>query len=313
MYQAFYGLVERPFDLSVNLKYFLMTAGHLEAVSNLEYGFSRGTGITLLLGEAGTGKTSVLQKVLTPLLDGTSDPPTRAVYINNPTLSPQEFVETLAHGFQLSLSAAASKSQFLRELEQTLIEHRANGATWILVVDEAQSLTDALLEEIRLLANFECEGEKLLRIVLAGQPALGPRLNEPGLLQLKQRIGLRCLLPALTLQEAAVYIARRITMAGGTPAHAFSREAVSMIHQRSCGIPRVINVICDNALLTGFAAGQRPVRAEIVLEVCADFDLREGLIGPPVAMPIPDPPVAEDEGSADRGRLTFLPVLARRR
>ena len=150
---------------------------------------------------------------------------------------------------------------------------RQQGVLTVLVGDEAQSLPDDLLEEVRLLANIETDTEKLLHVVLAGQPALGGRLNEPGFRQLKQRIGVRCVLPPLDLRETAVYIAHRISLAGGNPGHVFSREAVIAIYERSGGIPRTINVICENALLTGYAADQRPVGQDIVLEVCRDFDL----------------------------------------
>lgn len=251
MYCAFYGLREPPFALTSNPKYFLMTRGHEEALSNLRYGLAASTGITLLLGEAGTGKTSVLRKGLGDAIDGSSAT-IRIVHVNNPTLSAPEFVDTLAHGFQLSAAASSSKSQLLRELEHTLLQHRDAGRACALVVDEAQSLPNELLEEVRLLTNMEAGGERLLRIVLAGQPSLGVRLNQPGLLQLKQRIDLRYVLPPLTLHEVAAYIAGRITIAGGVPGAAFSREAVATIHQRSRGVPRTINVLCGNALLSSF-------------------------------------------------------------
>ena len=274
MYQDFYGLRERPFDLGSNLKYLLMTRKHEEALSNLAYGISTGSGITLLLGEAGTGKTTLLRKaVALHMQSPASHPPVRWAYLTNSRLTPTELFESLSHAFHIDADLAASKSRFLRALEQNLIEHHARGTLSVLVGDEAQSLPDDLLEEVRLLANIETETEKLLRVVLAGQPALGERLNDPRLCQLKQRIGLRCVLPPLNLHETAVYIAHRISLAGGNPGKMFSRDAVIAIHARSGGIPRVINVICDNALLTGFAADERPVSEETVLEVCSDFDI----------------------------------------
>lgn len=273
MYEQYYGLRERPFDLSSNLKYLLLTPKHQEALSNLEYGLSVANGITLLVGEAGTGKTTLLRKALAPYMRHPSANPARWVYLSNPVLSRDEFLESLAHGFQLSPQAAGSKTRLLRELEEALVQHHDDGIASLLIIDEAQSLPYELLEEVRLLANIESETAKLLRVVLAGQPALGARLNAPGLYQLKQRIGLRCTLPPLTLVETAAYIAHRIWLAGGSPERAFTRDAVMAIHERSGGIPRTINVICDNALLTGFAAGQQPVGPETVLEVCVDFDL----------------------------------------
>jgi general secretion pathway protein A len=272
MYERFYGLHERPFGLTSNLKYLLLTPKHQEALSNLDYGITSGNGITLLLGEAGTGKTTLLRKAHARCLHRTATP-TRWAYVNNPMLSRDEFFDSIADAFQLDSDLVSSKSRFLRELERALTERRQAGTISVLVVDEAQSLPYALLEELRLLANIETDTEKLLRVVLAGQPAFGETLTDARLGQLKQRIGLRCVLPALSLRETAAYIAHRIVLAGGDPARAFSREAVMLIHERSQGIPRTINVICENALLTGFAADERPVGPQIVLEVCGDFDL----------------------------------------
>jgi general secretion pathway protein A len=272
MYKSFYGLRDRPFDLTSDLKYLLLTPKHQEALAHLAYGTSAGTGITLLIGEAGTGKTTLLRKVLT-----SQAPSGRAdfVFVTKPALSRQEFFDCLADGFRLSAVAGRSKTKFLRELETALIEQRAPGSARVLVIDEAQSLSNELLEEVRLLANIESETEKLLRVVLAGQPALGDRLNEPAFRQLKQRVGLRCRLDPLDLNETASYIAHRITLAGGMPGRAFSRGAVMAIHERSGGVPRTINVICENALLTGFAAGMRPIGPDIVSEVCRDLDLSQ--------------------------------------
>jgi general secretion pathway protein A len=188
-------------------------------------------------------------------------------------LSSSEFFESVSHAFQIDPDVAHSKSKFLRALEHNLVQQQEKGILSVLVSDEAQSLPDDLLEEVRLLANLETETEKLLRVVLAGQPALGDRLNEPRFRHLKQRIGLRCVLPALDLQETAIYIAYRISLAGGDPARVFSRGAVMAIYEQSRGIPRTINVICENALLTGFAADERPIGPAIVMEVCRDFDL----------------------------------------
>jgi general secretion pathway protein A len=154
-----------------------------------------------------------------------------------------------------------------------LKERRARGQITALVIDEAQSMSGVLLEEIRLLANTETPTEKLLPVVLAGQPELTDRLNEPGLRQLKQRVTLRCTIEPFSVQETAAYIAHRIRMAGGDAAKIFTREAVMLIHERSSGIPRIISVICDNSLLTGFALGRQTLDSSVVLEVAHDFDL----------------------------------------
>jgi general secretion pathway protein A len=270
MYESFFGLRERAFDLTGNPRFLLLTPSHREALSNLEYGVSSAQGITLLIGEAGTGKTMVLRKALSAAPE--QEPKTTVwLYLNNPTLNHREFLEFLAEGF--GLAEAASKTRVLREIERSLRRSRANGLTCALAVDEAQSLPDELLEEIRLLANIESDTQKLLPIVLAGQPELTQRLNEWQLRQLKQRVALRCELVPLTLHESAAYIAGRVRLAGGDAGRLFSREAVIAIHRHSRGIPRTIGVIGENALITAFAIGRPLVDAEVVERVCRDFDL----------------------------------------
>jgi type II secretory pathway predicted ATPase ExeA len=197
----------------------------------------------------------------------------RAVHLTNPQLSRAEFIETLARAFALSPEAHTSKAALLAELEATIRERRERGQISALVVDEAQRLSEDLLEEVRLLANIETDTEKLLPLVLAGQPELSDRLNEVGLRQLKQRVALRCEIKPFELVDTAAYMASRIQTAGGDARRLFTREAVMLIQKYSRGIPRTISVICDNALLNGFAAGRQPVGRDIVEEVARDFDL----------------------------------------
>jgi type II secretory pathway predicted ATPase ExeA len=196
----------------------------------------------------------------------------RHVYVNNPTLTRKEFMEMLALSFQLSAKAATSKTHLLLELEALLTRQTSTVAA--LIVDEAQSLPDELLEEIRLLANIETTTRKLLPVVLAGQPELATRLNQSSLRQLKQRVALRCVLAPLTLRETVAYVSRRIRIAGGEMASCFTDEAVQAIHARSGGIPRTVSVICDNALITAFASDEKPVSRQTVLDVCRDFDFQ---------------------------------------
>jgi hypothetical protein len=181
----------------------------------------------------------------------------------------------LAFRFDLGDEAAASKSVLLDRLEPVLKERRAAGEVTALVVDEAQSLSVDLLEEIRLLANIETPTIKLLPLVLSGQPELGARLDTPELRQLKQRVTLRCELAPFELSETAAFIASRLTTAGGVPARIFSQEAVMLIHECSAGIPRSISVICDNALVSGMALGRKLVDRSIVTEVCRDLRLAQ--------------------------------------
>jgi type II secretory pathway predicted ATPase ExeA len=269
MYQHFYGLRELPFELTPNPKYLFLTARHREALSTLEYGLSTAKGITVLIGEAGTGKTTLLHSAL----EAPGCRHVKCVYLINPTLTRDEFVETLSVRFGLSAHAGRSKAALLHELETVLRERRRAGQVTALMIDEAQSLSDELLEEVRLLANTETSTDKLLPLVLAGQPELRERLNATGLRQLKQRVTLRCEIAPFSRQETAAYIAQRIRTAGGDAAKLFTREAVMLIHEHSRGIPRTVSVMCDNALVTGFGLGRQPVDADAVLEVVRDFDL----------------------------------------
>lgn len=269
MYQKFFGLRELPFELTSNPKYLFFSAQHREALANLEYGLSSAKAITVVVGEAGTGKTTLLRAAL----ESERCRRVKAIVLDNPTLTREEFVEILAARFQLGPSAAASKAALLDALETELRARRAREEITALIVDEAQSLSDELLEEVRLLANIETPTEKLLPLVLAGQPELASRLNETGLRQLKQRVALRCEVAPLDLGDTAAYIVSRIRTAGGNTTKLFTREAVTLIHEFSRGIPRVINVMCDNALISGFALKRQPVDRDIVAEVSRDFDL----------------------------------------
>jgi general secretion pathway protein A len=284
MYESFFGLRERPFDLTPNPRFLVLTDVHREALSNLEYGISSRKGITLLLGEAGSGKTTLLR---TAIERQTSH--VHCVHLNNPVLTRAEFVELLAQRFALSEAARTSKTTLLLELEGLLAARRAAGETTVLLVDEAQSLPLELLEEIRLLANIETDSEKLISLIMAGQPELADRLNDQNLRQLKQRVALRCELRPLTLQETGAYIAGRIRASGGLGGQVFTREAVTAIHEHSRGIPRTVSVIADNALLTGFAAGRRPVPSSLVMEVCRDFDLAAAAAVAPASEELPVP------------------------
>src|SRR6478672_12207578 len=187
MYERFFGLRERPFDLTPSPRFLVMTEAHREALSNLEYAVAARKGITLLLGDGGCGKTTIIRAAI-------DRQPSRVhfVHITNPALTRDEFVETLAERFGLTPEAGQSKARLVSELEALLRRRREQDETTVLVVDEAQSLSNELLEEIRLLANIETADEKLLSLVLAGQPELAGQLDQTSLRQLKQRIALRC-------------------------------------------------------------------------------------------------------------------------
>jgi general secretion pathway protein A len=312
MYQRFYGLRELPFELTPNPKFLFLTPRHREALSNLHYGVCSAKSLTVLVGEAGTGKTTLLRAVL----ESEQCRHVHWVCLNNPVLTREDFVRTLAARFELGEQAAESKAAFLDGLERVLVERRARGEITALVVDEAQSLSKDLLEEIRLLANIETAEHKLLLLILAGQPEFAERLNDPGLRQLKQRVALRCEIAPFELPETGAYIASRVRTAGGESSRLFTREAVLAIHEYSQGIPRTINVMCDNALLGGLALGRQPVDREIVMDVVRDFDLRQDEAGNPqitepadAATRVPEPSEASPDAIAAQ---TSAPALFER-
>jgi general secretion pathway protein A len=293
MYEAFFGFRERPFELSSDLRFLYLPEPHREALSNLVYGISSRKGVTVLTGEVGTGKTTLIRAAMAQ-----ADSNTLCVHITNPRLTRDEFFEYLARGFKLSSDAARSKVAFVSGLEQQVAARLSRGGHSTLIVDEAQSLSDELMEEVRLLTNMENGHERLLSIIMVGQPEFAQRLNDYALRHLKQRVALRCTLRALTLRETAGYIASRIRNAGGVAASVFTRESVQLIHEASTGIPRVISVLCDNALVSGFAANERPVTSRLVQEVCRDFDIecRQTALGDQA--PAPAPAAAETPAAA---------------
>ncbi len=267
MYESFYGLTELPFELTANPRFLFLTESQREALSTLQYGLFSAKSLTVLVGEAGTGKTTLIKAALES--DRCLD--VRGVYLNNPTLGPDDFIRLIARKLDLGSEASESKPLLLERLETLLRERRAAGQTTALIVDEAQRLSIETLEEIRLLANIETPSAKLLPLVLAGQPELAVRLEDPNLRQLKQRVTLRAHLQPFELNDTAGYIASRIITAGGNPNRMFSRDAVKLIHEYSGGIPRTISVICDNALINGMALGRSRVDSASVLEVGRDL------------------------------------------
>jgi general secretion pathway protein A len=284
MYERYYGLVERPFDLSPNPRFLCFTPQHREALVHLQYGLAGRPGVTVLVGEAGTGKTTLIRAALQAASDKST-----IVHLSNPTLTRAEFYEYMAAGFGLSAAAGKSKIQFLKELEQGLSAD--DGHMLALVVDEAQSVPYELLEEIRLLTNAEAPNGRSLAVALVGQPELGRRLDEARLRQLKQRVVLRCELTPLSLKDTAAYISARVKTAGGEATRLFTRDAVVAIHEFSAGIPRVISVICDNALVNGFAADQKPVGASVIGEVCRTLSLANAKPQPAMAAAVAMEPV----------------------
>ena len=278
MYQEFYGLRDIPFSLAPDPRYLFRTESLLEVFANLQYGIENGKGIVVVTGEVGCGKTTILRSMLQSL-----DRSVLAAYIFNPLLSTEEFFDLLASEFRLP--PQASKAAMLRTLGHVLMARHAQGLRTVLVVDEAHLLPKHLLEEIRLLLNFETNRDKLLQVILCGQPELHDLLAQPDLRQLKQRVSLKCSIKPLTAHETAEYIGWRLRIAGARDESLFEMAAIRQVHRYSGGIPRIINNICDNALLTAFAQGSPRLTSAVVETVVEELDLTamETISAPTVA------------------------------
>jgi general secretion pathway protein A len=283
MYKKFFGLKENPFNVNPDPRYLYLTPNTQEALACLTYGIETRKGFILLTGEVGTGKTTLINK----LLEWLHKERVFTAFVFNPRLSVSQFFDFMMADFGIPCETH-QKGQMLLKLNQWLLDRYQAGERAVLVVDEAQNLSPQMLEEIRLLTNLETSTEKLLQIVLAGQPELEQKLNQPQLRQLRQRITLRAKTRQLTLNETQGYIQERMRIAGAENPDIFSPEAVAAVHRFARGIPRVTNLLCEHALVSSFAVQKNPVPGEIVEEVARDFDLH--IIDPLAQAPAPPPP-----------------------
>jgi general secretion pathway protein A len=267
VYAEFYGLKELPFALTPDPRFIYFTPSHTEVMANLHYGIESGKGLVVVTGEVGTGKTTILRWMMERL-----DRTVLVAYIFNPRLSVPEFYQHVTT--LLDVQKWETKSELLFELGRALESRHSRGLRTVLIVDEAQGLSPHVLEEIRLLSNFESNTAKQLQIVLTGQPELRGVLNNPDLRQLKQRVALRCVIKTLpNAAETERYIVSRLLVAGAERTELFSPAAVDYIFRCSEGVPRNINNLCDNALLAGYAAGESVISRAIVEEVAETFDM----------------------------------------
>jgi general secretion pathway protein A len=274
LYQGFYNLKENPFRLSPDPAYLCMTAQHREALAGLVYSLCNDVGLAVLIGEAGTGKTTLLYSLLN-LLERRRFV---TAMINNPTMSRAEFYDFMLAKLDVECPSSL-KSRQLIALEEALRRSLAAGMPTVLIVDEAQRLPTDLLEEIRLLLNMETPREKLLRMVVSGQQELADILRRPEMRQLKQRISCLCKLEPLCLAELQEYVNHRLLL-GGMPAQTlFSEDHVALIHAYTGGIPRLVNSLCDGALRTGFGLQSRQITEAIISEAARDLDLEMDLAG----------------------------------
>ena len=296
MYQQFFGLERHPFSMTPDPAVLFLTEQHREALAGLTYAILGRKGFVVLTGDAGTGKTTLLTRVLQYL----PAQRIRSSVILNSTLSPAEFLEMAMLDFGIA-DIPQSKAQRIFKLQQFLLSGYAAGQISALVVDEAHKLSPEVLEEIRLLGNFENAKDKLIQILLVGQNELTDVLNRDDLRQFKQRVAVRLRLEALSKEDVAQYIQHRWTKAGGRRPSPFPPDVVERIDELARGIPRTINVICDNVLMLAFAKSQSTVTLEHLREAARDLDLTEPKPQPkvveapvedPVAVELPPAPIA---------------------
>jgi general secretion pathway protein A len=277
MYKSFFGLKDNPFNVNPDPRFLLRTKQIEEALTGLMYGIHTRKGFITLSGEVGTGKTTLLNQVLHWLHQRGA----RAAFLFNSRMNTNQLFDFTLSEFDIPCESR-SKSQQLMRLNQWLLERFRAGETVVLIIDEAQNLTYPVLEEIRLLTNLETSTEKLLQIVLSGQPELEDRLKLPQLRQLRQRITLQFKTAPLTKEETHAYIGERLRIAGANAGPIFSPEAMDTVYHYSQGIPRVVNLLCEHSLISAYADHQRPVSPKIVEEVALEFQLDE-------VKPIPPP------------------------
>src|ERR1700730_3532829 len=268
MYKKFFGLKENPFNVNPDPRYLFLTHHTQEALACLTYGIETRKGFILLTGEVGTGKNTLINK----LLEWLHKECVCTGFVFNPRLSVSQFFDFMMADFGIPCESR-QKGQMLLKLNQWLLERYQAGERAVLIVDEAQNLSPQMLEEIRLLTNLETSTEKLLQIVLSGQPELEQKLNQPQLRQLRQRITLRAKTRHLTLDETQGYIQERLRIAGAENTDIFEQGAIAAVHRFARGIPRVTNLLCEHALVSSYVDQRNPVPPEIVEEVAHDFDL----------------------------------------
>jgi len=280
MYEQFYNVRTNPFALTPDPEYLFLSDEQREAIASLMYAVLARRGFSVLIGDAGTGKTTLLRALMR------SVPESRAVFsvVVNPTLSPSEFLRSCVSDFGIETGECA-KDVLLTKLHRFLVEAHKNNKVAVLIVDEAQRLSPELLEEVRLLTNFETDKEKLIQVILAGQDELADILDRYDLRQLKQRVSTRLHIKPLTADAITAYIRYRWSRCSSARPP-FDESALAAIQDVSAGIPRLINAVCENALILGFAQGQRTIDAAIITTVATDLHLnylrRNNIVAAPV-------------------------------
>ncbi len=282
MYKGFYGLRANPFNVNPDPRYLFLTRHTEEALACLTYGIQNRKGFVLLTGEVGTGKTTLINK----LLEWLRLQQVATAFIFNSRMNVPQFLDYMIADFGIACDSKA-KSQILLRLYSWLLDRYRVGETAVLIVDEAQNLTDEVLEEIRLLTNLETFTEKLLQIVVVGQPELEQRLKQPQLRQLRQRLTLRAKTHPLTLDETKAYVQQRLRIAGSNGQQIFDPEALVAIHQHASGIPRVVNLLCEHCLVSAFVDQQHVIMPAVVDAVARDLDLSDNTASGAMTTPLP--------------------------
>jgi len=270
MYKSFFQLKESPFNVNPDPRYLVITNEIEEALTGLMYGIQTRKGFITLTGEVGTGKTTLVNR----LLDWLHHKRARTAFLFNSRMNTNQLFDFILAEFDIPCDSR-SKSQQLMSLNHWLLDRYRAGETAVLIIDEAQNLTFPVLEEVRLLTNLETSTDKLLQIVLSGQPELEDKLRLPQLRQLRQRIMLRCKTAAFTKEQTHEYIQERLRIAGADSQPIFTREAIDAVYLYSLGIPRVINLLCEHALVNAYAEQRRPILPKAVEEVAHEFQLDE--------------------------------------
>ncbi len=273
MYHTFYGLIRPPFEMTPDPAFLYLGETHREGLATLVYGVRSRKGFVMLTGEVGTGKTTLLHALLARL-----DANTDSAYIFNPRLEPLDFFRLLFDDLGIE-EACFSKAEYLMTLNRYLIDRLKNDRTVLLIIDEAQNLSPEMLEEVRLLSNLETPNSKLIQILLVGQPELGEMLDRDDLRQLRQRIVLRHDLQPFDAGEMEFYVEERLRLAGYTGKGIFKRSALRELFAVTSGLPRLVNVVCDGALLTGYGRGQALLDAEIIREIANGLHLNRDTTG----------------------------------
>lgn len=305
MYKEFFGLETYPFNVNPDPRFLIPTRDTQEALACMKYGIEQRRGFILLTGEVGTGKTTLLNQ----LLEGLRHDKVTTAFIFYPRVTVYQFLDFIVTDFGVACGSR-QKSQILLHLNEWLLEHYRAGKNAVLIVDEAQTLSHEVLEEIRLLTNLETATDKLLQIVLSGQPELEDKLNQFSLRQLRQRITLRCRTSPLNLQETQTYISERLKIAGANGEAIFTPEAFETIFRYSQGIPRVINVLCEQALIASFADQRKPIPSSAIEGAARDFGLDRIS---PVGRPQPAGDEAPQSSAGPSPGYEFRTLLSRLR